>query len=646
NDEFSEKVFNLYLDRTDHNKNFFLKEDIEALKKYTHLIDNEVKDKSFEFFNLSLEIINQRILESKDYYKEILAKPFDFTKNESIELEGDKKDWAKNKDEIKENWRKALKYQTLIRLVDMMQVQEKALEKSDTVETKTFEQMEIEARAKILERQNDWFRRMEQFERKDRISLFFNCITNLYDPHTGYFPPKDKEDFDIAMSGKLEGIGATLQEQDGYVKVVAIVTGSASWKQGELKAGDLILKVAQGDDEAVDIVDMRLDEAVKLIRGKKGTKVRLTVKKIDGTITEISIIRDVVIIEETYAKSAVIKDKDEKKSIGYIYLPRFYVDFNDVNGRRCSDDIEKELEKLEGENIEGLIFDLRNNGGGSLPDVVKIAGLFIEKGPIVQIKSRYGNPEVQNDDDSNVKYAGPLVILVNEFSASASEIFAAAMQDYKRAIIIGSTSTFGKGTVQRFFDLDNFINTQADDIKPLGAIKITTQKFYRINGGATQLKGVKSDIILPDIYTYFDIGEKEMDYPMQWSEIPAVEYKPWVSTYSLEEINKNSKERLKSNSTFKLINENAERLKKQRDNSKQTLNLEKYRKEQDDLKEVNKAFNEKIKQPTGLTVFSLAKDLPLINSDTSKIARTKEWHKDLKKDNYIKEAFTILEEIK
>nr|MBC8146491.1 carboxy terminal-processing peptidase [Bacteroidota bacterium] len=429
-------------------------------------------------------------------------------------------------------------------------------------------------------------------------------------------------------------------------KVVAIVTGSASWKQGELKAGDLILKVAQGDDEAVDIVDMRLDEAVKLIRGKKGTKVRLSVNKIDGSIIEISIIRDVVIIEETYAKSALIKDKDEKKTIGYINLPRFYVDFNDPKGRNCADDITKELEKLKNANIDGLIFDLRNNGGGSLPDVVKIAGLFIEKGPIVQIKSRYGNPEVLRDLDSEVNYNGPLVILVNEFSASASEIFAAAMQDYERAIIIGSTSTFGKGTVQRFFDLDKFSNAQANDFKPLGAIKVTTQKFYRINGDATQLKGVKPDIILPDIYSYMEIGEKEMDYPMQWSEISAVQYKPWVSTYSIEDLKNNSKGRIKSNSTFKLIDENAERLKKQRDDTKQTLNLDKYRKAQEELKISTKDFNEKIKQPTGVTVFSLSEDLLQINSDTSKIARTKDWHVELKKDNYIKEAFTILGEIK
>ena len=646
NDDFSEKVFNLYLDRTDHNKTFLLKEDVEKLQKYHHKIDDQLKEKSYEFFNLSVEIINKRIDEAKEYYKAILDKPFDFTKNESIELDGDKKEYANDMAELKENWRKALKYQTMTRLIDIMKEQEKALEKSDTVQEKSYDQLEKEARAKILKRQNDWFRRMGKIERKDRLSLYINCVTNLYDPHTGYFPPKDKEDFDIAMSGKLEGIGATLQEQDGYVKVVRIVSGSASWKQGELKAGDLILKVAQGDNEAVDIVDMRLDEAVKLIRGKKGTKVRLTVKKIDGSIIEIPIIRDVVIIEETYAKSALIKDKDKKKTIGYIKLPRFYVDFNDRNGRRCAVDVEKELEKLKKENIEGLIFDLRNNGGGSLPDAVKIAGCFINKGPIVQIKKRYGEAEVLKDYDSNIIYDGPLVILVNEFSASASEIFAAAMQDYNRAIIIGSNSTFGKGTVQRFFDLDKFVGSQGDEYKPLGAIKITTQKFYRVNGGATQLKGVKPDIVLPDMYSYLEIGEKEMENPMQWSKINPVEYKQWMTTYKLDEIKRNSKNRISSNTAFTLINENAERLKKQNDDTKKSLNLKKFRKEQDDINQARKSFNEKMKQKTDLSTISLESDLKKINSDTSKVALNKEWHKNMMKDNYLKEAFTILEEMK
>ncbi len=647
NDEFSKKAYKLYLERLDKNKIFLLQEDVSQFKKYINLIDDETKQTSYDFFNLSNDIIEKRIDEAVVYYKDALSKPFDFKKNETIELDGDKKDYNKDKAELKESWRKAMKFQTMISLADMLKAQEQAKEKKDTsVEIKSYAQLEEDARNKILKRQDDWFRRMEKVNRNDRLSLYLNCMVNVFDPHTGYFPPKDKENFDIAMSGKLEGIGATLQEKDGYIKVVRIVVGSASWKQKELKAGDLIIKVAQGEDEAVDIIDMRLDEAVKLIRGPKGTKVRLTVKKIDGSIIEIPIIRDVVIIEETYAKSAIVKDEDNKANFGYIKLPKFYVDFNDRNGRRCSEDVKKEVEKLKEENVKGIIIDLRNNGGGSLPDVVKIVGHFIDVGPVVQIKTRYGNPQILSDDEKGIIYDGPLVIMVNTFSASASEIMAAAIQDYKRGVIVGSNITFGKGTVQRFFDLDNVVNTNEEGIKPLGALKITTQKFYRINGGATQLKGVSSDIILPDLYSYIDIGEKEMENTLPWSQIDKVPYKRWTSTYDLNEIQKNSNARIKANSTFSLVNTGAEYLKKQSDKTKQTLVLVKYRQEQKEIKENSKKIEDVLDKPNGLNIFSLALDLPDIKSDSIKLQRAEEWHKELKKDIYLKEAFSVLNEMK
>ncbi|MCD4735634.1 MAG: PDZ domain-containing protein [Bacteroidales bacterium] len=335
----------------------------------------------------------------------------------------------------------------MARLHNMNEDQEKAAERSDTVIIKTYNETEEEARGKIKTRYEDWFHRLEKIDKTDRLNDYVNSIVNIFDPHTQYFPPKDKENFDIRFSGQLEGIGAQLTQKNAYVEVVRIIPGSPSWKLGELEVGDFILKVRQEEGDAVDVVDMRLDDAVQLIRGPKGSTVHLTIKKMDGTSKEISIVRDVVILEETYAKSAIIENPDEKLKIGYIKLPSFYVDFSKMNGRRCADDIKKEITKLKEEKVNGIIFDLRNNGGGSLEDVVKVAGMFIEEGPIVQVRGSNGYQKVLKDYDRRIDFEDPLIVMVNPISASASEIFAAAMQDYDRALIIGSKSTYGKGTV-------------------------------------------------------------------------------------------------------------------------------------------------------------------------------------------------------
>ena len=402
--------------------------------------------------------------------------------------------------------------------------------------------------------------------------------------------------------------------------------------------------------EAVDVVDMRIDDAVKLIRGKKGTEVRLTVKKLDGSIIIIPIIRDVVILEETYAKSALVDRNDIAVKVGYIRLPKFYADFNKKGGRNCAEDIKKELIKLKEEDIDGIILDLRNNRGGSLDDAVKMAGLFIEKGPIVQIKSRTGKPTILRDRDPMVYYDGPLIIMVNSFSASASEILAAAMQDYKRGIIIGSAATFGKGTVQRLINLDGYLPKDHGDIKSLGTLKLTTQKFYRIDGGATQLKGVYPDIILPDAYSYIDIGAKELEFAIPWDEILPVQFELWKPeakrSNKINRLKKKSSSRIKKNFTFNLIIENAERFKKQRDKTTYSLNLKKYR---DELKKVNeeaKKYNRIQKEIPELSIHSLKSDLSVIQSDSSKIQRTQAWHITLKKDVYLFEVIAVINDMK
>ncbi len=642
-DEFSEKVFDLYIERIDFGKRFLLKEDIDELSKFKKEIDNEFKDVTFYFLDESVKLLNTRTGEVQEYYHDILIQPFDFEKEENYELDSDKKEYATSKDELKERWRKSLKYETMGRIVNMFDEQEKAAEKSDTVTIKNFTEIEQEAREKILKRYDDWFHRIEQLEADDRLNIYINSIVNVFDPHSQYFPPKDKENFDIRFSGQLEGIGAQLTQKDEYIEVLRIIPGSPSWKQGELEVGDKIIKIAQGDEEPLDIVDMRLDKAVKFIRGKKGTEARLTVKKLDGTITIISIIRDVVVLEETYAKSAIIEH--EGNNYGYIKLPSFYVDFSKINGRNCFDDVKIEIDKLKDEQVESIVFDLRDNGGGSLEDVVKIAGLFIKEGPVVQSLGKNGAKRILEDTDPNIQFDKPVVVMVNAISASASEIFAAALQDYQRAIIIGGTSTFGKGTVQNFTELDRMVPRKPTDMKDLGSLKMTIQKFYRINGGATQLKGVTPDIVMPDYYNFMDFGEKDMENPMPWDEIDALVYSKWTPSYDIKYIEELSKERISNDTLMQLIDENGERLKEMRDGSKYSLNYAEHKELTDTRKEEGEKFERIGKDSLGLVISITKVDQPLIESDTSRKARTDAWLQNLNKDIYLYEAVHILDDI-
>ncbi|MFD2245939.1 carboxy terminal-processing peptidase [Pontibacter ruber] len=638
-DAFSKKAFNLYLERLDYNKKFLLESDVAALRKYETTLDDQLRAGSFEFFDASADLIEKRTKESQAYYKEILAKPFDFEKEESIELDGEKLKYAKDKNALKEEWRKQLKYQTLVRLADMQEEQEKAAAKGEKKETKSFEKMEAEARQKVLKMYDDLYVRLDKVNRDDRRSTYINAIANVYDPHTGYFPPKDKSNFDIEFTGRLEGIGASLQEKDGQIKVAEIVPGSPSYMQGDLKPGDAIVKVAQGSDEPVVVEGMRLDDAIQLIRGKKGTEVRLTVKKPDGSTKVIPIIRDLIVFEETYAQSAMI---DDKQKIGYIKLPGFYADFERKGGRNSGADVKKEVERLKAAGMQGLILDLRNNGGGSLSDAVEMAGLFIEQGPIVQVKTASGKAVVLDDRDPQVQYGGPLVILVNANSASASEILAAAMQDYKRAVIMG-TPTFGKGTVQQFFELDEALPAQFNAYKPFGALKLTTQKFYRINGGTTQLRGVKPDVELPDAYSFLEFGEKEQEYPLPFDEISPARYKLWMNgALNIPQVQASSRARIAGNKSFSLIKESGARLKRQADNTVRSLKLTTYLAEEKKAEAEAKRMEEAQKEVPVLKVQRLSDDLKAINGDTAKAARNKEFMKSLQQDIYVEEAVAAI----
>lgn len=643
-DDFSEKVFDHFIENMDYSKRYLLKSDIESLDKYKKHLDDELRTAELDFFDEAYAIYNKRFGEIKNYYQDILSAEFDFDKNEKFETDDEKLDFVTNEVELKDRWRKYLKNRVLNRIEDKIEEQENAIEKKDTsVVIKSFETLEKEAREKELELHNDWYESLMELERMDWVAVYVNSITNIYDPHTQYFAPEKKEDFEISMTGQLQGIGAQLLQKGDYVTITKIITGSACWKQGELEVGDKILAVKQGDkkeEEAVNLVGMSVRKAVKYIRGPKGSEVILSIQKIDGSKQTISIIRDVVEIGATFAKSAVIGEGEDK--VGYIRLPKFYVNFYEDSNRDCAEDVRKEIEKLKAEKVKSIVLDLRNNGGGSLQGVIDIVGLFIKDGPVVQVKAPGKNPRVLRDSDNRVAYDGPLVVMVNQLSASASEIFAAAIQDYKRGIIIGSKSTFGKGTVQNVFDMDRALGARNNDLRPIGALKLTIQKYYRINGGTPQLKGVNPEIVLPDNYSYIKFGEREQDFALPYDEIETAEYEVWENgTDKYPKAIANSKERIENNEKFDLIDEYAKWLKEEQENSVVSLNFEDFRAEREAFREKSEKYKGIRKSEEDLLLSGNKEDLKLWKENEEKNKEAEQWFKSLKNDIYLSEAFAV-----
>ncbi len=643
NDEFSKKIFTKYMKEIQDDKPIFLQSDYDALKKYETKIDDEIKGEApVEFFLAAGQLYNKRIEDAAKIYNEILSQPFDYTVNETIITDPDKIKTPATEADMKEVWRKYLKFLSLDRYAELLDTREKNKAKEGfTVKTDT--ELEKDAREKVRRAMDRTFDRYRhKFSDDDRFSIFVNDITTSMDPHTEFFPPVDKRYFDEQMSGSFFGIGAQLTYDDGSIKIASLVTGTPAWKSGEIQVGDIILKVAQGNNEPVDLTGYVVEDAVKLIRGSEGTEVRLTVKKSDGSIKLISLIRAKIVQEETFARSAIVKNGSEK--IGYIYLPEFYADFEHANGARCSIDVANEIKKLKEEKVDGIIMDLRNNGGGSLYDVVQMAGLFIEEGPIVQVKDREGKqPQVLKDKDRSVLYDGPLAVMVNEFSASASEIFAAAIQDYNRGVIIGSTSTYGKGTVQRNIGLD-FASNLLGSNSELGTVKLTLQKFYRINGGSTQLKGVSSDIVLSDKYEQLKLREKDDPDALPWDEISKANYTPWNPGYDITTIKKLEQDRLSNSDVFKTIRANSEWLEKQNDRE-HPLQLEKYRQEQKAIQATVKQNETLEKLKDSLDVSFVPRDENMFSNDKTKQERFNNWLKGLTKDIYLDQAVKVMNDM-
>jgi carboxyl-terminal processing protease len=637
-DKFSEKVYDKYLNALDPFKRYFIQKDINDFRIYKDSIDDFIRNKDLKFFDLTYNRLLQRMKESEDIYKEVLKRPFDFNSDESINVEYDKLPYAKDKKGLHEIWAKQLKFSVLSSIDDKEKLQEKT-DGDNKIEIKTFAELEKEARESIGKNLDDSYLNFKDFNRDDWFSVYLNSIVERFDPHTFYFSPENKERFDVSMSGSFEGIGARLQKKNVGVEVSELISGGPAWKGKELEQGDIIFKVAQGKQEPIDITGMRIDDVVKKIKGPKGTEVRLTVKRVDGTIKVISIIRDVVETEETFAKSTtVVKDG---KLFGVIYLPKFYISFENKDKRDAFTDVAREIERLKAQKVQGIIMDLRDNGGGSLQTVVDMVGLFIDKGPVVQVKYANAAPTVLQDKDSSVQWDGPLVVMVNGYSASASEIFAAAIQDYKRGVVIGSKHTYGKGTVQNVIDLNDMV--RGNSLGDLGSLKTTIQKFYRINGGSTQREGVLSDIVLPDRFSYFDTGERDEPEALPWDKIAQVAYNTTGANFNV--VLTNSRMRVEKNAQFNLIDSYAKWNFTRRDDKDVSLNYTLYKKELDALEATNKTYDGLKKYKNNLTFNSLPYEVEQYKKDIVLKEKRDRWHEELGKDPYVDESLNVIQDI-
>ncbi len=647
-DTLSRAAYELYLEQLDFQKRFLLQKDVDLLDSFAIHIDDNLERGSIVLPETGFEILGERINQVEKMVDEIIATGFDVNREETYETDPEKLIYAKDLDGLRDKWRKMLKGQVISRYLDLVEEQEEKEEKEEKEKEKEKE-LWREAKEKVAKRNKDFFHRLHQETLQDHYDRYFNSITRAFDPHTTYMAPAKKEDFDIHMRGSLEGIGALLREEGGYIKVVRIIPGSASARQGRLAAEDVILQVAEGDKEPIEITDMRLRDAVRLIRGPKGTEVRLTVKKLDGTVDIIPIVRDVVHIEETFVKSTILPSSEDKKT-GYVMIPSFYRDFektrNGDKARNSTDDTRDAILQLKKKGIDGMILDLRNNGGGSLVDAVDITGLFIEFGPVVQVKNSYGAKRVLNDEDYDSLYDGPLVVLVNQFSASASEILAAALQDYKRAVIVGGKHTHGKGTVQTILDMnENIPLLHLKRYDDLGALKVTIQKFYRINGGSTQYKGVEPDIVLPSLFQHLKSGEQYLDNSLPWGHVEPVEYTALGNnTLSLKAIRGKSANRVKNDEGLQIIAEEAQKAIERSKKTKMSLKLSDMKKKR---KEAQLA-----REKVGAH-FRNYQDEPDKNGDgfesetmDEKEKQDSDWVEEVGEDPYVQEAMNIVLDLK
>ncbi len=627
-DDLSLKIYDDFINKLDPQKRFFTLTDIKELDRFKYKIDDQIKAYDLDFFEEIHDRYRSRIADAKIFVEKAFENNFDFNYTEYIDLDIDSIPFSSDKNQLSERWRKQIKYSIL----DIISQKNS----SDSIDDN---EIMMNAISTVKKSTNDFFNYVNEIERDDWFSVFLNSFVGQFDPHTFYFKPDDKEKFDVSISGNFDGIGARLSKADGNVKIVDVIIGGPVWKDKLLDVGDIILAVGQADQEPISIFGMKLDDSIKLIKGPAGTTVTLRIKKLDGQIKDVKIKRDVVELEETFAKSTLISKNS--KNYGYISLPKFYADFDNYKNRNSANDVKNEIIKLKNNGIKGLILDLRNNGGGSLQTVVEMTGLFIEKGPIVQVKSIGNRKKILYDRDAQVYWNGPLVLLINEMSASASEIISAALQDYNRAIIIGSEKSFGKGTVQNIVDLNRFISNSDYD---MGAIKVTTDIFYRINGESVQLEGVESDIVIPDSYMYVFDGERDEKNPIKWDKIGPAKYTKWQSydekfKYVTDQMNR----KLNQNNIINDIYERANWIKSQQNINNIPLNLVEYKKYQKDQKLKASQFDKISKYENQLSFELLKTEKTFIQENKELLEERIKWHKNLSKDIFIDQAVNTLD---
>ena len=652
NDAYSQEVYKHYFEMVDASKRYFLQSDMDEFAKHKMKLDDYLNQGNLTFYKLTIDRLYQRVDEIDKITQDILSKPINLDEDETLVLEPKIKNNAKNNAELAAEWKKYIKYNILQEMESLTAKEAMQKEKKDSVqkfnlkdtiklEILTPEQKRIKATTEVKDLVTDTFRRFKKRNKMDWFTVYMNAYTEVFDPHTNYYSPKNKEDFDTQFKGKVIGIGAIIQEKRGYLYLGALTIGAPAWKSKQLSDGDKILKVrSKPNEDAVNVVGMLSDEAVRLIRGEKGTKVTLTVEKKDKTIKEVTMIREEVAIEDTFARSIIVNGADGKK-YGFINLPSFNADFEDPSGRNASDDIKNELVKLKAQNVQGIILDLRNNGGGSLTEVGDIMGLFMNTGPYVQVKDGNGKIQTLKNKQSAPIWTGPLVIMQNELSASASEILAGAVQDYGRGLVIGSPQSFGKGTVQTFVDLNRFLQTSDD----FGSLKLTIQKFYRITGESTQRKGIESDIKMKDFYTYSEIGERYDDYALAWDKIPAVPYTP-LNTVSISSLQKGLEARLQNNKNYQLMQESAlwkENLDKEESIS---LNQSKFNEVMKTRKAQIEKFKALDKYNNGLKFTLNTDEVEREKKDEAFQKKTQNWTKNLQRDLYLLEAMNVISEMK
>ncbi len=656
-DDVSKKAFIEYIDALDAGKLFLLATQIEQLRVYSSKMDDQLRAGDFELGRVGAAMLAARQKAVGMTVAELLAKPFDYELEEYLETDDDKLGFSKSDRELRDRWRKVLKLQVMERVArmdDIMKARAK-LKKGDEKAKdpiarslkeipRTFDAREKKAREDLARTYDGRFSRLAKIESLEPSETFLNALATIYDPHTIYMAPAEKDNFDIQMSGSLEGIGAVLSEDDHYISVREIVPGGASWRQGQLKAGDLILAVTQEAKDPVDVADMRINQVVKMIRGPKGSVVTLTVKKPDDRMENISITRDVIEIEAAYARGAVLEGKT-KGSVGYIALPSFYGNTRARPGKTPERDSSADLRRLLSEmrklNLRGVILDLRGNGGGLLEHARVITGLFIDTGPVVQTRSPSEGSNVLSDDDPGMAFDGPLVVMVDRFSASASEIVAGALKDYGRAIIVGTGPTHGKGTVQMLLDLNRLGGKPG---QPLGVLKLTIQQFFRVNGSSTQWKGVEPDIKLPDPAAHIESGERYLDNAIKWTEVKPLSYQRWQEAPSdMGSLRAKSKERQAANAVFSKISKRTDFLKRRSENTRVPLMHSRWLERRERDRKALEAANPKLDKGSARLKVKVVRYAPKKTADPkAESDRLKNWKKRLSRDPWVEEARNVL----